>query len=164
MLPEVRGGLRQDVGAGAGGDVVEDAGQVRRLRDRGVVGDETLLGGLVVVGRDQKQAVRAERLRLLRHHDRVGGVVGAGSGDDRDPAGGLLHAEADRLKVLVVVERRRLTGRSDRDDRICMICNLKLNEISESLIVDASVFVHRRHDGDAGAFENCHGFTSAIYL
>ena len=78
VLGEARDGLGRDVGRRAARDVVEHQGEARRLGDGLVVGDDPLLGGLVVVGREQERAVGAGLPGVARQLDGLVGVVGAG--------------------------------------------------------------------------------------
>ena len=70
------------------------------------------LCGLVVIRGDQKTAGRAELLGLFGHHDGMRRVVGARSGDDRDPARSLVDSVTDRLQMLVIFQCRSLSGRA----------------------------------------------------
>ncbi len=56
------------------------------------MGEDAGLRGLVVVGGDDQDAVRAELFRFLRVMDRLGRIVGAGAGND-------LGAALDDLNV-----------------------------------------------------------------
>ena len=94
--PEERVGF--DVRAGPRRDVVDDDRQAAVVGDRAEVGEEHPLVGPVVVGRDDERGVGAEVGRPAGRPDGRRGVVGAGAGDDRDPAA-----------------RRTLGDRFDRD-------------------------------------------------
>ena len=83
--------LGADRRAGAARDVVEHHRQVGGVGDGGEVRDQPGLRRLVVVRRDDQQAVRARLCGRLGQLDGVRGVVGADAGDDAGPV-------ADRLE------------------------------------------------------------------
>lgn len=66
--------------------------------------DESFRGGFVVVGGDEEEGVGADLAGVFGEGDGVVGVVGAGSGDYGDSAGGFFYAEADAFFVLFVGE------------------------------------------------------------
>ena len=74
---------RLDVHDDAARDVVEDDRPVGCGRDRLDVRDDAALRGLVVVRRDDEEAVHADLVRALGEVDRVRRRVGARPGDDR---------------------------------------------------------------------------------
>ena len=150
------GRLGQDVGSRSGRNVVKNAGDIDRAGDRREVLEQSVLCRLVVIGCNEKAAVSAELLSFFGHHDRVGGIVGSRSGNDRDPARCLLNRVPDRLQMLVVFKRRRLAGRSADNDRICVAGDLVLDQRAQHLIIDLSVVFHGRYNSDTRAFENCH--------
>ena len=68
--------------------------------------DEPARRGLVVIGRDGDEAVRAELVRLLGEMDGVRGAVGAASGEYGRPAADGVDRDAEQLKLLCVGKGR----------------------------------------------------------
>ena len=152
----VGGGL--DVHAGAGGDVVEDEGLRRGVRDGGEHGDEAVLGGLVVIGRDHQQAVCADLTGVAGQVHGVRRVVGAGAGDDGHPARRPLHGEANGLPVLFVCERGALAGGPGDDQCVDPLSDLPVDKAAEGVVIDAA-FGQGGDEGCCHAAENgfsCH--------
>ncbi len=69
VLRQLRVSLRRDRDPGAGGHIVEDAGNIHRISNGSVVLNQPGLGGLVVVWRHQQQPVSPGLFRLLREGD-----------------------------------------------------------------------------------------------
>ncbi len=82
VLGEPDEGLGVDRDAAAAGDVVEHDGQAGGVGDGREVPVQALLRGLVVVRRDDQEAVGADALGLAGQLDAVVGVVGSDAGDD----------------------------------------------------------------------------------
>ena len=101
-LCELRHRLRLDVDHDATGDVVGDHRPVGGGGDGLEVLDDPSRRRLVVVGRDDEDAVRARLVRLLCEVDRVCGRVRAGAGDDGCPFPDRVERCADQLEPLVV--------------------------------------------------------------
>ena len=80
--------------------VVEYDGQVDRLGHDGKVAVHALLVGLVVVGRDEQKAVRAQIAELAALHKRRFRAVGTAAGDHRNAAANGVHAAAHDGRVL----------------------------------------------------------------
>ncbi len=115
--PQQRRGI--DVAARPAGHVVDDDRQAALVRDGPVVRLEHPLVGLVVVRRDHEGRVGPQGRGPAGRRDGRGGVVGAGTGDDRDAAGQAaagdrLDGQADEPVVLLVGRRGRLAGRAAR--------------------------------------------------
>jgi len=117
------------------------------------VADQPFLGRLVVVGGDQQHAVGPGLLGLLGELDRLGGGVGAGAGNDRNPPLHLVDDGLDHVHMLVVVKRRCLAGGAARHDGIGAALNLELHQLAQLLEVHLAV-VERGNDGDNASFEH----------
>ena len=154
----VLGKLRQtgggQVAAGAAGDIVQNAGQVHGIRNGGVVGDQTGLAGLVVVGGDQQQGVGAVRLRLTAEPDGVPGIVGAGARNDRNPPGSLFDGVADARGMLLIRHGGGLAGGAADDNGIGAVVDLVVNDAPQLLEIHAAVGTHGGDDRHGGAGKN----------
>ena len=129
MLGQFRIGLRLDVDSGAGGDVVEDDGNVHGIRNDLVVPQQTLLGCLVVVGGDDQQTVHAEALRSQGVFPGYLSIVGAGTGDHRHAPRHPVHAIGDGLHALLLGHGGRLSGGAADDDGIGATADLPVDEM-----------------------------------
>ena len=106
------------VHARAARDVVHDARQRHRPRDRLEVAVEALLRRPAVVRARQQHRVYAQPLRLARQLDALGGVVRPGAGDHNAARPDRLLDLGEQPHLLVVRERRRLAGRAGEDDAV----------------------------------------------
>ena len=147
---------RLDVASCAARHIVEDRRELHLAADCGVVCDQPLLGGFVVIWRYEKQSVRSVLLRLFRQLDRCCGAVGTCSGDDRDAVFYTFYSEADRLHVLSLCHSGRFAGSAADDDGICAACDLLLQYLIQFIIVDLKILFHRCDDGYTCSFKNCH--------
>ena len=95
--------------------------------------------GLIIVGCDDEHGVGADGAAVFREVDGVGGVVGAGTGDDGDAAGGMLYGEADGLAMLFVGKCGALTGGAGDDEGLDTLGDLPVDEAGEGGIVDAGL-------------------------
>ena len=157
-------GRRQDVGAGSGRDIVNDAGKLCPGRDGPVMGIQAVLGGLVVVRRDQQDRVRAQLFRFFGHHDRVGRIVGAGARDDRSPTFDDLYRPADGLQMFIILQGRRFAGCTADNEGVCVIGQLILDQGLQSVVIDLPVLFHRCDQRHAGSFKNSHFFLYTSYF
>ncbi len=132
----------QQVAAGAGGDVIEDQRPVRGVGDGGVVGDETGLGGFVVVGGHQQTGVGAYGAGVTGHGDGLGGAVAAGTGDDRHPARRPLHSKADDRPVLLLGHGGALGGGAASHQAGYSRGDLPVDETAVGLVVNGAAGVH----------------------
>src|SRR5436190_7814182 len=89
-----------DAGSGPSGDVVGEDREIRRRRDPLEVGEDAPLRRLVVVRRDDQEAVRAGTFRRLRELERLLRGVGARAADDLSAALGRLHDRAEEVRLL----------------------------------------------------------------
>ena len=161
-LREPRDRLGLDVDDDAARDVVDDDRPVGRARDRLEVRDDPALRRLVVVRRDDEEAVGAELVRLPRSGAPSARRVRAGAGDD----GG---AVADRL------DPRRGSGRAARrrrasgSRRSCprprgrrSRCRRGEREALEGVEVDRAVLAQRRRDRGQDAAEHRRSIVRAL--
>ena len=152
VLREHSVGLGGAAHAGAGWDVVDDERAVDGVGDGGEVTHEPTLRRLVVVGRDDQNAVRARCTGLTRECDGGGGVVRAGADDDRDAAVYLPDGPLDDLGAFGIGQRCALAGRRAEDKRIGAGGDMPFDQLLKGGEVDA-VGRHWRHERNAGAAE-----------
>ena len=91
---------------------------------------DAVLVRTVVIRRHVQRGVGAGLLGIARQLDRVGRIVRSAAGDDRHPAPGDLDRDLDHPAMLVGRERRRLAGRSARNQRIDALGDLPLDELA----------------------------------
>ena len=115
------------------------------LRHRPVVAVDAFLGRLVVVGRDQQRAFGARLLRRPGEVHGLAGGVGAGPGNDGDPAPCRTHHRVDDRVVLGVVQGGRLSGGAARDQRVGALLDLELHQRLQGGVVHPPVLEGRHH-------------------
>ena len=147
-------GFRQDVHPGAAGDAVEDHRKLRSVGDLGEMGNQPPLGGFVVVRGYLEKRVRSQALRLPGELAGIGGVVAAGPGHHRNPLVDPLHRISNAVHVLLVGHAGRLSRSAADDDGVSSPLNLVVDELSQLLIMNASVRMHGGDDGHARPPEN----------
>ena len=106
---------------------------------------------LVVVGRDDEEAVGSEALegeRLLKHG---AGVVRARTADHRNAAHDALHRVLADGVVLFVRHGGGFAGRAEDDERIGFVFEVKVNEFAQLLKVDGTVFIEGCDESNEGA-------------
>ena len=114
---DVKGRVRER-DARATRDVVEHDGQVGRIRHGAHVRAQALLGGTVVVRRNNQETVRAMLLGTLTDAHRVGGVVRTRPAQDERA---IPHGFTDGVRQVVLlrlVSRRRLARRAGQQNRV----------------------------------------------
>ena len=152
--------------ARAAGDVVEHHGKVGRRRDGPEVGDDAApASASSSTGSSDEEPVGARLGGLLRHADRVGGVVRAGARDDRDGgADGLLDG-VDQVDLLGRVGRGRLPRGAREDEAVAPVVDEEGREALGAVEVDGAVVAHRRdHGGQHGAEGTVHGLSLPVHL
>ena len=113
-----------------------------------VVKLQTLLGRLVVVGGDHQQGIRPRRLGVAREIHRFRRRVGAGPGDHRHAARGLVDADFYDSLVLVVAEGGRFPRRADGDQAGGAFLDLPAHQTAERILIHP-VTVERGDQGGA---------------
>ena len=104
MAGQPQAGLGADRHPRAAGNRVEDHREGGGIGHGGKMRNQSLLGRLVVVGRHMEESVRPQAGRQLGPGHRVGGVVAARPGNDRDPVVYLLYHKGDHLGVFLFGE------------------------------------------------------------
>jgi hypothetical protein len=123
-----------------------DHGQVGGSRHRLEVGHDPPLGRLVVVRRDDEDAVDAERVRLRGQVRRVRRVVGPGAGDHGRTLADLVERRLEQRQALRVRERRRLARRAGHDETVRSLVDEMARERAECPQVDRPLRRERRGD------------------
>ncbi len=128
--------------------------------DLGEVRDDAAPARAVVIRIDGQQPVGPERRGGLRELDRVAGVVGADPGDHRLPRvirAHLVDHELDEAEVLVVIERRRLTGGSAHHDTVTAVAEEVLKQRRGGRLIHLAGGIEgRHHRGQDRAEVQCH--------
>ncbi len=112
------------------------------------VREDAGLGRLVVVRRDDHDAVGAGLLAVPVELDRVGGLVGAAAGDDLRPAGRDILADLDEADLLGVGEGGGLAGGAGDDDAVGAGRDHVVDVLLDPGPIDLAVRRHRRDERD----------------
>ena len=129
------------------GNVVEHDGDIHCGGDGFEVGADAGLAGLVVVRRDEQEAVDAERCRLLGKVHRVCGVVGSGAGDDGGAAAHGVLDGAEHAEVFLVGEGGRFAGGSGDHQAVAAVVHELAGQFCRLLVVHCAVLGERRDHG-----------------
>ena len=157
MLGQARQGVIGDAHAGAAGDVVDHDGQVRRLDDRHDVLVDALLAGSVVVGGVDEQALGARVLAADPDAHGVGGVVGAGAGDEHGaPGEGVLDLAQEGL-LLGQVGGGGLAGGPGQEDEVGAVVDEGDGQGLGGGNIDLALGGEGRDHGDAHRAEGAGG-------
>ena len=138
--------LRLDVDHDPAGDVVDDDRLVALGGDGLEVLDDPACRGLVVVGRDDEEAVDADVVRLARQMDGVRRRIRSRACDQGGTAVERVHRDAEELEPFVVGQRRALPRRPGHDEAVGAVLHEVLGELAEPLVVDRSVRLEGRDD------------------
>ena len=91
------------------------------------------------------------------------GVVGAGTGDDGDPACHLLDGEFDNLLLLFKFDGDVFAGGTHNHDGVDSVFNLEIQEAVQSLVVDG-VSGHGGDNGGSHAGKDGFFHSNLLYL
>ncbi len=131
--------------------VVEHDRQADLLADRPVVAEDLVVGRGVVVGRNDHQPVRAERLRLARVAHRTGRVGVHRADQHRDPAGDVPDRRLDEFAPLVIADRQELARGAEDDDPRHAAGELPVEKAPPGRVIDRGAALGERRDGDGVA-------------
>ncbi|SKV35333.1 Uncharacterised protein [Mycobacteroides abscessus subsp. abscessus] len=144
-------------------NVVQDHGHVHRVRDRGEMCQQSRLRGPRVVGGDDQESMRSGSLALTRQLDAVGGVIGAGPGDDACAISHRRHHLAQQGQLLGVGGYGRLSGGAGEDKAIASGVDQMRGKPHRGIDVKGAIGIERSHHrGEHGAEPRhcstcCHG-------
>jgi hypothetical protein len=125
------------------------------------VGDDPARRRLVVVRRDDEEAVDSELVGRLRQVDGVLGRVRAGARDDGRAVADGVDRRLPELEALAVGERRRLAGRPRDGEAVRAVLDEIRAERPEALEVELARRVERRDDGGQDLAEHERDLTAA---
>ena len=103
---------------------------------------------------DAEKSVNAYSLGFLGKLDSIAGVVASRACNYWDPACCLFNSKSDAFEVLLISHCGSLAGRSANNNSVSTVCDLVLNKVAETLIIDRTVCVHRCDDGNACTRKN----------
>ena len=126
-----------------GRHVVQNDGKIDPVGHMCVVGHQTVLAGFVVIRGDHQQGVGPQPFGLLRELHGIAGVVAAGTGDDRDPAGRGRDNLPDDRNVLLVIEGGRFARGTAGHQAVDAGGNLFFDQGAQALHIERTVLVHR---------------------
>src|SRR5208337_3744120 len=138
-LREALDGGRLDVDAGAALHAVQNDGEADGFGDGLEMLVEALLRGLVVVGRDGENAVGAEVRELARERDHFGGVVTAGTGENRHFALREFHGDLDDAQMFLMGERRAFSRGATRHKKSDARGNLALDQRAQRGFIQRTI-------------------------
>ena len=134
-------GLGQQLVAGAGGDVVQDDGQVHGLCHGHIVVVQLLLGGQCEAGGDDGQGICAHLLGAPAHADGLGGGDAAGACVNGDAALDLVDDGSQDLFLLLKRESVSLAVGAQREHAVDAACQQTLDLLTQSLVVDGLLVI-----------------------
>ncbi len=154
-------GFRLKIHARAGGNVVCNQRQGSRVGDRGIVGDQAALRGLVIVWSHGQQRIRAAILCLLRKPDGRYGAVCANSRDYLAASGTECCRAGNQRSALLLGQCRSLTGRAANDDGGDACMQLDGKQMVKCVKVELTCAKRRNECGrNAGKYRFLHRNTS----
>ena len=118
---------------------------------------QAFLRRLVVIRHDGQDGIGTNLFGVFRQFDGFRGRIGTRAGNDRDTLGGLFDHDLDQLVVFLHIDRRRLAGRPDDDDRIGSFLDVVVDQPTHAGQIQTAVLVHRRDDRNKGSRNHIHG-------
>ena len=105
---------------------------------------ELALGRHRVERRNHHHSIGAQRLRLLRKRDRVGGPLGSGPDENRDATPYLVDHRPYDLGALIAGQGEELAGRAERDQAMDSIKDLELDKAPQRRLIDMPSIARER--------------------
>ena len=136
-----RGGFHVDAGAPL--HAVHNDRAADGRGDGLVVLVEAFLGGLVVVGRDGEDAVRAQALQFARQFDDFARVVAARAAQHRHLALGLFDRDLDDAQMLGARERGAFAGGAAGNQEIDSGIDLAADQPAQRLFIERQIAPER---------------------
>ena len=118
--------------------------------------DQTVLCSFIIIRRHNQSSVRSRQLCLMGQPGCSSRIVGSGSGNYRHSFIGTVHTISNRCNVLFMIQRRSFTCSTAYNDGICLVFNLKINQLPKTVIINIIVLVKRCGDCNTCASKNCH--------
>src|SRR5271166_5140281 len=113
---------------------------------------DTLLRGLVVVGRGGQNIVNARARRdFLRLGDGFARVVRRGASHDGHTTVGGLDGQVNHAQPLVVQESRRLAGSAAWDQEVDAGLHLPAHQVAQGGLINASILLEGSYEGGAAS-------------
>ena len=106
VLTQLHYGLRQNIAAGTAGYVIQNSGNLHRIRNGLEMTIQSLLGCFIIVGTYQQNAVHAVFLRFLRQVYCSLGTIGTGTCYYGDSLCNFVHTVFDSIQMLLMGQGR----------------------------------------------------------
>ena len=106
------------------------------------MGNQALLGGLVVVGGHHQHGIGSHFAGGLGVVDDMLGIVGAGAGNDGNTACNGFYHEADNLFLFLILNGGVFAGGTHNHQSVDSVFNLEFDEAAEGFVVNGAVNVH----------------------
>ena len=155
-LREPHGCVIGQIGDRATWNVVQDDRQPAGLGDFAEVAVQTFLTRLVVIGDDLQRGGCTHLCGVAGEVDCLAGGVATGSGDHGDSTGCLFNRHTDQACMLIDIDRGRLAGGADSNDRCRAALDVPVDEAAVAGQIEAAILMHRRDDGDNAACDHVH--------
>ena len=143
--------------------VLDEDGDVQRLRQASIVRIAALRLRMQDVGRHGHDAVRAGLLGEAAQRDGGQHVARRGGGDHRHLAGAFGHHDLDPAAPLVVGQGGELAGVGRADQPVCARLDAEADLPAQALLVQLVALSERRNDDDENAAPGLgHGSTLLV--
>src|SRR5262249_9930812 len=116
---------------------------------------QTVLGGLVVVGRNGKDTADANGSQLAGERDDLGGIVTARARQHGNLAFGRFHPNLDDAQVLLALECRNLARRAAPNEQRDPGLDLALHEAAQRGLIERSIDLKRGDQGGTASDKHC---------
>ena len=147
MFGNLGQGLGQQIAAGTTRHIVHNHRHGRSVRNSSKVGNQAVLGGLVVVRGHHQHGIRPHFAGVAGIVQHMLGIVGTGAGNHRNPARHLLYRIADDFLLILRLNGGIFAGGAHHHNGIDAAFDLEFQESSQSIIVNAGF----GHGGDNGS-------------
>ena len=94
---------------------------------------------------------------MPRQFDGLRRRVRARTRDDGHTTGHHFDGKADQFAMLIDIDRRRLTRRSDDNDAVRTFLDVVFDQLAEAVVVKAAVLVHRGDNRGNRTGNHVHG-------
>ena len=139
QLGQLRHGFGQHINDRTAGDIVDDDRQTAGLVDRGEMRDQTGLGRLVVIGRDNQNRIGTDAFGVFGQTDAFGRVVRTGTCNDGDTPRGGFDDFGDNGFMLGMGQGGRFTGGPDRHQPVRSFRDVPFHQLLERVQIQRAV-------------------------